>query len=233
MFIGLQHTRLPSFGRAVRQIAETTANEWLLMRFGALDRAEGALRELERETGTRQISAASMTDAVLNKRIKATANEKVFIENMFVMANELCRRLEHSDWTILAAPKGTAFIVCDDPFVPVPPEGELLDGIGIGLPGLVYYFPLTKQFCLKAIASDFSIRYEQIDSRAVRTINHNVAAHSERFVMAASREHLEVVIRRSNSAQMEEAPRYSEKTIRPDENNTFTAFRIAPGRYFY
>jgi Protein of unknown function (DUF4238) len=165
----------------VRQIVETTANEWLLMRFGTLDRAEGALQKLETETGTRQTSAASMMDAVLNKRIKATANEKVFLKNMFVMANELCRRLEHSDWTILVAPKSSAFVVCDDPFVPVPPEGELLDGIGIGLPDLVYYFPLTKQFCLKAIVSDFTIRYEQIDSRAVRTINHNIAAHSTRL----------------------------------------------------
>jgi len=132
MFIGLQHTRLPSFGRAVRQIAEATMNEWMRMRFGTLERAEGALEQYEHETGIRLIDAASMMNAVVNKRINARANEKVFIEHMFKMANELALRLEHSGWTILVAPDATAFTVCDDPFVPVPPQGAVLTGMGFG-----------------------------------------------------------------------------------------------------
>ena len=129
MFIGLQHTRLPSFGKAVRQIAEATMNEWMRMRFGTLERAEDALGQYERETGIRLIDAASMMDSVVNRRISASANEKVFIENMFKMANELGLRLEHSGWTVLVAPDTTAFIVCDDPFVPVPPQGAVLSGM--------------------------------------------------------------------------------------------------------
>ena len=53
------------------------------MRFGTLERTEGALAQCERETGVRLIDAASMMDSVVNGRIKARANEKVFIENMF------------------------------------------------------------------------------------------------------------------------------------------------------
>jgi hypothetical protein len=232
-FIGLQHTRLPSFGRAVRQIAESTYNDWLLMRFGTVDRAQEALEQYERETGTRLIEASAMTDAVVNRRIAARANERVFIEHMFGIANELGLRLEQSDWTVLIAPETTAFVVCDDPFVPVPPQGVVLEAMGFGVPGTTCYFPLTKRLCLKTIYGDFGFRYQKIDSRVARTINQNIAAHSERFVMASNRDHLQSVIERSRSEQMEQRQRYSERVIRPDQNNAFTVFTNAASRYFY
>jgi hypothetical protein len=233
MFIGLQYTRLPSFGKAVRQMAEATMNEWMRMRFGTLKMAEDALEQLEHATGIRQIDAASMMDAVVNQRIKASTNEKPFIENMFMMANELGLRLEGSGWTILVAPDTTAFIVCDDPFVPVPPQGAVLNGMGFDIPGTVCYFPLTKRLCLKTIHGDYGIAYQNIDSSAVRTINHNIAAHSERFVMAESRVHLGAVIARSGCEEMEPRGRYSAEVIRPDADNAFTVFTNVPGRYFY
>ena len=109
----------------------------------------------------------------------------------------------------------TASIVCDDPFVPVPPQGAVVNGMGFGIPGTVCYFPLTKRLCLKTIHGDYGIVYRNIDSRAVRTINHNIAAHSERFVMAESRDHLEVVIARSGCEEMEPHGLYSTEVITP------------------
>jgi hypothetical protein len=233
MFIALQHTRLPSFGRAVRNITESVLNEAMRMRFATLERAEEALAQTAPDTGSPRVTAKSIMEAVLNKKVTAKASEKVFIKNMFEMANELGLRLEHSDWTILIAPERTAFIVCDNPFVPIPPQGSALDAIGIGSTGVVYYFPLTNRLCLKAVLGEFGFRYRNIDSRAVRTINHNVAAHSERFVMAASREHLETVIARSGCTAMEPRGRYSAEVIKPDADNTFNVFTILPSRYFY
>ena len=208
-------------------------NEWIRMRFGTLERAESAMGQYEHETGSRQIDASSMMDAVVNRRVKAVANERVFVEHMFKIANQLGLRLEHSRWSILVAPDSGAFIVCDDPFVPIPPQGAKLSGMGFGIPGTVCYFPLTKKLCLKTIHGDYGIVYQNIDSRAVRTINHNIAAHSHRFVMAESRLHLEAVVVRSGSEEMEPRDRYSLEIIRPDADNTFSVFTNAPGRYFY
>jgi hypothetical protein len=233
MFIALQHTRLPSFGKAARQMAEATMNEWMRMCFGTLERAEDVLKQYERETGIRTIDATSMMDAVVNRRIKAKANEKVFIENMFKIANELGLRLEESGWVILIAPDATAFVVRDDPFVPVPPQGAVLSGMGFGVPGTVCYFPLTKRMCLKTIPGECGLVYQNIDSRAVRTINHNIAAHSERFIMAENRVHLESVVIRSGCEEMDRRGRYSTEVVRTDPDNSFTVFTNAPGRYFY
>jgi hypothetical protein len=115
-FIGLQHTRLPSFGRAAAKIIETQGDQWLRMQFGTLEGAEEAFAGYERETEEKLAGdVALMVDAVVNRRIKAHAGKGSFIGGMFDIANSLALVLAKSDWTILIAPSQSGFIVCDQP----------------------------------------------------------------------------------------------------------------------
>jgi len=233
MFIGLQVTRLPSFGRAVSKALEATMDEWLRIRFGTLERAESALSELERETGERQIDAASVVDSVVNQRIRAHANETVFLDHMFKQANTLGLWLEDSEWTFLVAPQSSGFIVCDHPFVSVPPKGMAIDGMGFGIPGASSYFPMTERLCLRVRHGDYGFTYQNVDSHTVRTVNYNIAANSDRFIMASNRRQLEAIVVKSGCMGPEPGERFSVDVVKANQSESFLKLTIHPRRYFY
>jgi hypothetical protein len=234
-FIGLQYTRMPSFARAVKALVEANMDEWLQISFGTAERAEQAIRAVEKETGEPQnIEAHSMVEAVKGRRIKAHANETMFLDQMFLQANTLGHWLEESAaWTLLVAPQTTGFILSDQPFVSVPSPGALPEAISYGTPGATTYVPLKRSLCLQVRSGYFDFRYQHVDSRIVRMVNHNIAANSERFILAADRPQLESVLEKSGSACMDEGERFNIEVIRPDQDNTFVKFVMKPRRYFY
>ena len=61
-------------------------DEELRLRFGTLERAEETLWEIESETGVSQTDAAGMVSAVVNKGVRAHANETAFLQPMFERA---------------------------------------------------------------------------------------------------------------------------------------------------
>jgi hypothetical protein len=233
-FIGLQFTRMPLFFRAVKHVVEANMDEFMRMRFNTVERAEDALAELEAHTGeTRSIGATEMREAVIGGRIRAHANETFLLEQMFDSANILGLWLERSAWTILVAPQASNFILSDHPFVSIPPQGSTFEAVSYGTPGVTTYFPLTKRLCLKVKGGDYGFRYTNVDSRVVRTVNLNSASNSERFILAADRQHLEAVVERSETRDMEPGERFTLEIIHPDENNSFVKFTIKRQRCFY
>ena len=83
-------------------------DEWLQISFGTVERAEQAIRAVEKETGEdhkktflklTQWSKARKEQARI---IKAHANETMFLDQMFLQANTLGHWLEESAaWTLL------------------------------------------------------------------------------------------------------------------------------------
>jgi len=234
MFISLQYTRLTSFGRAVSSLVEMTGNEMMQMQFGTLERARRTLANYEREMGAPLTDdAAGMVEAVNSGHVRAHANETGFLRYMFEIASTLESWLEQADWTVLTAPKTSGFIVCDHPFVTVPKQGTVPDGVGYGIPGTTCYFPLTRDICLMFRQGDEGFRHRRLDSREVRTINHNVAANSDRFVMGSDLTQLEAVVKKSGCEGLETGERFSIEIIEENEDSRYTKFTNLPRRYFY
>lgn len=233
-FIGLQFTRLPSFGRAVARTVEATLEQYARVQFATMERATAALERLEAQTG-HHISASpeSMVDSILNRKIRFTATERPFLEHMLRHAEVLSQWIEDAEWTILVAPQSSGFIVCDHPFVSVPPEGATLEGMGYGVPGARSYFPLTERLCLSLRHGDFGYAFRSLDSRTVRVINHNIAANSDRFIMGPNARQLEAVINKSGSRDLESGERFSVEVVKANQNESLLKFTIHPRRYFY
>lgn len=229
IFISFQFTRLPSFGRAISCMLETSVNQFMRMNLATPERIERAVDEIERTTRATRIDALAMIEAFTNGRIRIEATERGFLEYMFEQANTLGNWLQECEWTILVAPQATGFILCDHPFVSVPPQGMTLDGMSYGVPGAISYFPLTRRYCLKVREGHFAITFRNLDSRAVRTVNFNIASNSDRFVMASSRPQLESVIDKSACADIEPGERFTVEAV----NTTVDKFTIRPRRYFY
>jgi hypothetical protein len=70
----------------------------------------------------------------------------------------------------------------------------VLDGMSYGVPGATSYFPMTQAICLRVRHGDYGFSYQNVDSRTVRTVNHNIAANSDRFIMGPYLRQLEAIV---------------------------------------
>jgi len=86
-----------------------------------------------------EVSAESMVEAIQGKHIEFVATEIPFLRNMMEQAQTLSQLMMKLDWEILIAASGTGFLICDSPFVIVPPQGSA--EVGLLVPGAVKYFP--------------------------------------------------------------------------------------------
>jgi hypothetical protein len=232
-FVALQFTRTPSFARMVRRTAEAVGNEYLQDQFGTVGLTEKALTELETITGEKRlIDTEAMVRSVREKRIHAHANETLVLSIMFEHANVIGNLIKHSVWTVLVAPQSTGFIICDHPIVTVPPANHI-GPVGIVTAGALTYIPLKRRLCLRVQLGDYGFSYKQLDSRKVSTINCNIAANSERYILAADRTQLESVIERSDSATVDQRDDLTVRVFRPDAENKFTIYEKTRGKFFY
>jgi Protein of unknown function (DUF4238) len=124
---------------------------------------------------------------------------------MMEQATSLAGVLMRLQWEILEAAQDTGFILCDCPVVVVPPKG--CDQVGFAVPGSAKYIPLSRQLCVRLGEPGRKRSFRKLDKEAVRIVNQNVAANSERFIMSPSRIQLESIVSRSGCATMESTPR--------------------------
>jgi hypothetical protein len=133
----------------------------------------------------------------------------------------------------MKAPMDTGFILCDYPFVVVPPQADS-EAIGLGFLGTVKYFPLTRALCLRMGDQGYGFSYVNTSKEGVRLINQNVAVNSERFIMGPSREQLEDVIARSKTAATDPVPRTVVEAVESDRDSVLYRLNFWPRRrYFY
>jgi Protein of unknown function (DUF4238) len=129
LFIALQRSRLPSFGRAISKVYEVSMEQAMQMQFANVDRATTILKEVAEWSGKPvEVEPASMVKAVRQRGIKITATERPFLQNMFEISTRFAGWMGQSaDWSFLVAPTTHPFILCDHPFTSVPPEGMVPD----------------------------------------------------------------------------------------------------------
>lgn len=201
-----QHMRSPTVRRDVSATYARAIEELGRVAFANVERAEAVLNRYARDTGESvEVSAESMVEAIQGKHVKFVATEIPFLRNMMEQAQTLSQLMMNLDWEILIAASGTGFLICDSPFVIVPPKGSA--EVGFLIPGAVKYFPLTRSLCLRLGQPGRMRRTRNIDKETVRTINQNTAANSERFIMGPDRVQVENIVSRSKSAGREEIPR--------------------------
>lgn len=231
-FIGLQASRLPSTSKYISDIYRNAAEEFMRLSSVSVDRMEGLLTQYSETSGEElTVSAESMVEAIKGKHLEVVVNERPFLEHIFHQADFLSKIFLGMCWDILLSPARTGFILCDDPFVVVPPFGG--KDIGIGIPGAVKYFPLSRRFCLRIGDAGQEFRYRKIDEEMVATINKNVAANSERFIMGPDKAQLEDVVVDSGSSRMDPEPRRKTFVMNQTDRGSHQVVTTVPGRYFY
>ncbi len=231
-FAAHQFMRLPSKRRQISDSFERLIVDSTRIAFATTERARQNLDQIAGESASAdEVSPESIVEFVNSDQMRVIATEVPFLLNMIQQGEELCELLLILGWEILVSPSGKGFITCDDPLVIVPPEG--VRDVGLGIPGSVKYLPLTPDLCLRMGDPDTVLAYRKIDGDAVRIINQNIAANSERFIMGPVRAQLEKVVERSGSAVLDDSPRFSIETVLQNDDEALTMFRMNPTRYFY
>lgn len=234
IFMAFQITRNPAFRHLMVQNYQALGEEYL-RNFGSV---EGARRELETyrlETGQigDDVTPESMVEAVVGGHLRLNVTERPFLQHMMQQAMFLAEWVASFEWTVLEAPAATGFIVCDCPFVVVPPY-EHPEAIGLGFPGTVKYFPIARALCLRMGEPDDRCSYGRLSKEEVRIVNQNIAVNSERFVMGPDLTQLEHVISRSKTEAPDLASRTAVERVQHDRDGVAYRFNFWPRRkYFY
>jgi hypothetical protein len=235
IFIAVLITRTPAFRTMLTQMYKSTGEEVMRLMTTDAERARDQLEQYRRATGdvAESVAAESMVEAVRGGHLRVNVTERPFLEHMFKHAQFLARWLASFEWQILIAPADGGFIISDYPFVVVP-SADRPELAGLGLPGTVKYFPLTRRLCLKMGKQDFGFSHLQISKEEVRIINQNVAVNSERFIMGPTARQLRHVIARSGTESLDSNPRTTLSIVQNDNGGSLFRTTFWPIRkYFY
>jgi len=231
-FMAFQYGRLPTISRDVRATYAKAIEELSRITFANVERAKAVMEKYARDTGASvDVTPESMVEAVQGKHLKFVATEVAFLTNMMEQASSLSKLLTRLDWEVLAASEETGFIICDCPVVVVPPKGT--KDVGFLVPGSAKYMPISRHLCLRLGEPGRSRSHRRIDKEAVRIVNLNIAANSERFIMGPSRVQMENIVSRSGSSRMESTPRFTLETVESDDDGALQKLSAQPRRYFY
>jgi hypothetical protein len=236
-FMGLQYSRLPSIRLLVRQSYEITLTSLARVLFADVARARMRLDEMRRDTGVDYTAEAeNIVRGIREDEFRVEATERPFLEHMFQLAETVVQFAMLCEWQFLIAAQDTGFIISDHPFATVVPK-QWTEEHGPYIPGAMSdatsYFPITRQICLRLRAGQFSTTYVPIDNRAVRTINLNICANSDRFVMGRHKAELEHIVRRSRCQHMDPNPRFRIEPVHEDEDDAWEKMTYVRRRNFY
>lgn len=231
-FMAFQWTRIPTFSRDIRLTYAKTIEEMSRIAFASVERAKAMMERYGSEKGEElNVTPESLVEFVQGKHYEIVATETAFLSMMTEQAMSLMKILLRLDWEVVVAPKETGFIICDCPVVVVPPKGS--DQVGFLVPGSAKYFPISRHLCLRLGDPGGKRGHRKISKEEVRIINQNIAANSERFIMAPSHTQLENIVSRSGCAKPETTPRFTIETVMSDENESLQKLSAQPRRYFY
>ena len=232
-FVGLQYSRLPSMREFVTTMWKRGIKERMRLMAVNEGRMQSVINRYERNTGdTEGVSAESMVETVRRNLLEVVITETPFLKNIFDMAKIVADSFIGASWQIFRAPVGTGFVLCDAPVAVVPPRG--IRHIGFHVPGTVTYVPLSRAVCLRAIRQVRQrLQYSYVDSHAVELVNQNIAASSDRFIMAPSRHELEIVVAQSGCEVPYETQRATFQRYQQTDDGSLEVVTTNPRNYFY
>ena len=129
---------------------------------------------------------------------------------MMSLALEVAQGMFRLNWEILSAPKGHAFITCDNPFTVVPPPffDDSVQGYDILTPGASTVVPLSSKTAICFYGDGQRTRGGVAYKEFLRNTNIVVAANSERFVIARDEPLLRSVVRKGKLEQWRRPPQF-------------------------
>lgn len=186
-YIAFMMIRGPSFEEMVndahRQVAELVGD----IAFKNEDRAQMALDSFASETGKQlSVSAVDMVKFHEGGRYTIEVHRNESLQVMVNISTQLAECFLQMNWVVAHAPERSGFIMTDAPLSILPPKNRPhLMGTGIGTPGAVKIFPLSRRACLLMYDPGTVMLHRKVDKATVRTVNSKIASSYHRLVIGA------------------------------------------------
>lgn len=213
MFVALQHTRVPTYEKVSNEMQEKMITKLYKLQFNSVDATREELRKLEKITGEKvsDDNAQEIFDIIQNDKLKVGIPRQNTIRSMLQLASHIAIYLVQMDWMLIRAPKNTAFITTDNPFIILPPEKPVpFWGVGIITPGAKKGLPISPNLCLFMGDKGSKFVTGIISRDKVRGLNISFARTSDRFVFARDKDHLVDIVRKSH---VDEIPIERERVV--------------------
>lgn len=212
LFVALLRTRNLAFDKDQNVFAEECYRWLSKATHPSPEAVEESLREYEEKTGEdmADVSPQELFEMIRDNRFEFKNPRQNNIKMMMSLSLEIAKVLFRLNWEILAAPKGTSFVTCDNSFTVVPPPffDRALGGYGIMTPGASTVVPLSRTTAICFHGEGERIRGAVVHRDFLRNTNLVVAANSERFVIAREEPLLRSLVRKGKLGQWQPGPRF-------------------------
>jgi hypothetical protein len=199
LFAALMRTRVPVFDQEQNDFLEKFYRWWAKAKNPTVESVREGFLEFEAATGEGMLGV-SPEDVFQMIRDDSYALEKPRQNNIKMMLNlalQIAPVLLGMDWMILYAPKGSAFVTCDNPFAVAPPtdHDDTYTGYGISTPGATTMLPLSSKTAIVFKGTDGRVAGGECGRDFVEHVNWFVTANSDKFAIARDKALLERMVR--------------------------------------
>lgn len=201
-FIALIGVRGPRFEKTLNKVLHDYWTEQLHETLATAETTQAMIKEYETETGKMtKLDADEIMQLFAAGRIEILDERKNSLEMMFPMAISISYRIYPMMWRIIIAPKETAFITTDNPFIVLRQKNyeESVDQNQLIVAGSQVIFPVGSKACIVLEDTGPGLEFVTTDRSSVRRINTALVDSSQRFVIARDERHLRSLIRRRGS----------------------------------
>jgi hypothetical protein len=190
LFVSLMRYRVPDFRQEHEEWHDTVLKAIHKERFPSVEAVKAELVRQGHESD--EEFARYIFEMIRDETYDVKTNKPYSIAQMLDLGLNTAEQLANMRWLIIRAPKKTAFITSDDPFLLTPPRGYDPEtspyGVGVITPGAYKNVPLTQEIYLCIQDEGLDIAYWQADREVVRTINQDTAKSHRRFLFGRDKE---------------------------------------------
>jgi hypothetical protein len=213
LFVALLRTRNPAFNSDQNESTEQLHRWWAKATHSSVEAVEESMQKYEQETGQEltDISAEEIFEMIRDNRYQIKNPRQNNVKMMLSLAPEIAQALFRLNWDVLSAPKGCAFVTCDNPFTVVPPPcfDDLIQGYGILTPGASTVVPLSGRTAICFHGEGQRVRGGVVYKHFLRNTNLVVAANSVLFVIARDEPLLRSVVKKGKLAAWQRPAQFS------------------------
>ncbi|CAH0146244.1 DUF4238 domain-containing protein [Stenotrophomonas lactitubi] len=214
LFVGTLAVRTPEF---IQSVGEATGQLVKILTQTAFANDERALASLRGcpefaglDEGELRERAEGLADFTARGDFTVNVDHQWSVSMALPMGQHIAQVLAARHWSVLEAPAGAAFVVSDAPvvlttFSPLQPSWA---GVGFGSAEALVLVPLDSTHALAMYGLKRSNSHRKIDRRLVRSINLNVARHSQRFLLGRDNALVETIARASCLDQTRWTPKF-------------------------
>ena len=188
--------RVPGFYRKAEKIIEIMAKHTAESIFSNNEMIEDWLKQHFIEEPIKAgVSSRELYSLIKNNAMLFRPQKGFVLGSLIKLAHDLYPIFWNLEWHFNWAPSNTRFITSDQPFVVIPPGGNISIPAGILTPGAISFFPVCSNCCIALQPGNHGVVYRRLSRPVVTSINECIMDNCVRFAIATHESQLRKLVK--------------------------------------